>query len=56
MFLFGKKERAEAEDEYKKLLESVGKENKNLEGFVLGERKDIYDTKISLDDIISGKN
>lgn len=56
MFLFGKKERAEAEEQYKELLESIGKNDNNTEGFVLGEKKDIYDTKMSLDDIISKNN
>lgn len=54
--MFSKKERAEAEAQYKELLKSVGKSSKNTEGFVLGEKKDIYDIKTSLDDIISGNS
>lgn len=53
MFKFNKKDQEEAKKQYKELLDSVGEKNKKMEGFVLGQQKDIYDSKMSLDDIIS---
>lgn len=55
MFSFNKKDKEEVEKEYEKLLKSVGKDKKN-EGFVLGEKKEIYEKDMSLDDILSKMN
>ncbi len=56
MFNFGKKDREEAKKQYDELLEKVGKKPNKDNGFVLGEKKDIYDDNVSLDDIISKNN
>ena len=53
LFGFGKKDKEIAEKQYEELLDSVGEKNRKKEGFVLGQQKDIYDSKFSLDDIIS---
>lgn len=44
-----------SEKQYKELLKSINKDNINIEGFVLGEQKEIYDKSVSLDDILNGK-
>lgn len=38
----------------KELLATVGKTEDDAEGFVIGEKKEIYDKGLSLDDIING--
>ena len=43
-----------SEEQYKKLLTENGYSTDNPEGFILGEKKEIYDKGTSLDDIISG--
>ncbi len=43
-----------SEQQYKELLSENGYSNDNTEGFILGEKKEIYDKGESLDDIING--
>ena len=54
MFNFKDKEIIEdAEKQYKELLKNSGYSDKKKKGFVLGEKKDIYDKELSLEDIIN---
>ncbi len=43
----------QSEEQYKKLLEENGYSSSDNEGFILGEKKDIYDEDVSLEDIIN---
>ena len=57
MFNFKKdsaKIKKQSEEEYKQLLEENGYSSENAEGFILGEKKEIYDKNMSLEDIING--
>lgn len=58
IFLFNfrkknKKDFKEVEEQYIKLLRENGYDADNKEGFILGEKKDIYDNDVSLEDIIN---
>lgn len=44
----------QSEEQYKSLLSENGYSTDNVGGFILGEKKEIYDEGTSLDDIISG--
>jgi len=42
-----------SEEQYKELLKQNGYSGNEREGFILGEKKDIYDKEVSLEDIIN---
>ena len=44
----------EAQKQYEELLKESGLSLDNKEGFILGEKKDIYGEEMSLEDIING--
>ncbi len=44
----------EAQKQYEELLKESGLSPDNKEGFILGEKKDIYGEEMSLEDIING--
>ena len=44
----------ESQKQYEELLKENGYSINNNEGFILGEKKDIYGEEMSLEDIING--
>ena len=54
MFKFNKKDKEKAQEQYDELLKKVNKQEDKNNGFVLGEKKEIYNSEMSLDDILLG--